>query len=428
MQRGNTLAWWVLQEALVPVWFSLLVFSGALVADAGGQAASDEPPPIDYLTAAQGAWLVSISFTGARTGPRRSQAFETYDGLGTPRAMLIQAERDAQLELVYDLPASTVFTRFAVPEVREVPSPSVSFFGEIEVMGSVTGDGDDFQPLARATLENHGRSGLITELDLVSTTPVRFVKLVLFGRLDDRDGPIGLQFSELVGNGTQDPVPLEQGFSGIWDMQLPDVERSTGLIELKQEGVAVTGCFGNRDITGTVSGNILRASGVGRFDGTPSQHVLLLDGSGALRGAASINNGPFGLFGGPVAASGSATDCSDVPEPVIGCGSTVYVQFEFNSAELRPESEPVLSDLHDGLQTVATEVVIEGHTSNEGSTEYNQDLSERRAGSVVEALVGRGLDRARISALGKGEIEPIASNDTELGRSLNRRVAVRCPE
>ena len=210
-------------------------------------------------------------------------------------------------------------------------------------------------------------------------------------------------------------------------MRLGDSDRFAGLVEFKQEGVAVTGCAPGRTISGSGSGNILRAQGVGISDGTPSHYVLLLDRKRALRGAASANNGPFNLFGGPGAPEGSATDCSDIPQPELGCGSTVYVQFEFNSAQLRGESDPILSDLFEGLQAASqATIVIEGHTSSEGSDDYNQQLSERRAQSVVDDLVRRGLAPGRIRAVGKGEAEPIASNKNEAGRSLNRRVSVTC--
>ena len=128
-----------------------------------------------------------------------------------------------------------------------------------------------------------------------------------------------------------------------------------------------------------------------------------------------------------MAPEGSSTDCSEIPEPELGCGSTVYVRFEFNSAELRPESDPVLGDLFEGLTEDARgQITIEGHTSSEGTEEYNQSLSERRARTVVDDLIRRGLDAARLVAVGKGELEPIASNRDEVGRALNRRVSVHC--
>ncbi len=410
---------------IIPLLASALLLTALTARLEASSPETDAPARTDYLVAARGAWLVSINFTGAKKGPSRHAAFETYDGLTTPRGMLVQADHDARLELVYELPALTTFDRFAVPEIREVPSAYVTFFSQVEVSGSATGAGEGFELLASATLTTHKKSGQVTDLELKARKPVRFVKLVLSGGIENLTEKMGYQFSELIGNGTQETVPFEEGFTGIWDTRLAGVDRSAGLIELKQNGVAVTGCYVTTTITGTVSGNILRAQGVSTSD-TPSQYVLLLDSEGALRGAANSNNGPFNIFGGPVAPEGSTTQCSDVPQPELGCGSTVYVQFEFDSAELRLESAPILSDLYDGLEASEGAIVIEGHTSSEGSEAYNQGLSEHRAQSVVDDLIRRGLDSARIRAIGKGEGEPIATNKDEAGRSLNRRVEVVC--
>ena len=69
-----------------------------------------------------------------------------------------------------------------------------------------------------------------------------------------------------------------------------------------------------------------------------------------------------------------------------------------------------------------TAIISQGHTDSTGSEEHNQGLSERRAQSVVNYLVGVGVDASRITALGYGENHPVADNDTTEGRSLNRRV------
>ena len=65
---------------------------------------------------------------------------------------------------------------------------------------------------------------------------------------------------------------------------------------------------------------------------------------------------------------------------------------------------------------------IIGHTDNVGSDEANRKLSEGRANAVKDDIVGRGIDTQRIETIGKGESEPVASNDTEEGRAQNRRV------
>jgi outer membrane protein OmpA-like peptidoglycan-associated protein len=69
-------------------------------------------------------------------------------------------------------------------------------------------------------------------------------------------------------------------------------------------------------------------------------------------------------------------------------------------------------------------VDIEGHADWMGSDEYNIRLSQRRAQAVVDWLVAHGIARERLNAVGKGEREPIASNETAEGRQLNRRVEV----
>ncbi len=70
-----------------------------------------------------------------------------------------------------------------------------------------------------------------------------------------------------------------------------------------------------------------------------------------------------------------------------------------------------------------TNVVVEGHTDDRGAAEYNQRLSERRANAVARELVNRfGIPDARVSAVGKGEVDPIDTNDTAAGRAANRRV------
>jgi outer membrane protein OmpA-like peptidoglycan-associated protein len=99
------------------------------------------------------------------------------------------------------------------------------------------------------------------------------------------------------------------------------------------------------------------------------------------------------------------------------------VLFDTGKATLKPGAYTTV----DRLATVLKEdqqrkVLIEGHTDNVGSDEYNQELSERRAASVQAALFERGVDAAQISTVGKGETTPVASNDSPVGRQQNRRV------
>ena len=71
-----------------------------------------------------------------------------------------------------------------------------------------------------------------------------------------------------------------------------------------------------------------------------------------------------------------------------------------------------------------TDVLVLGHTDSVGSDAYNETLSEKRANSVDNFLVSRGVASSRLDSEGYGETDPVASNETEEGRQLNRRVEV----
>lgn len=101
------------------------------------------------------------------------------------------------------------------------------------------------------------------------------------------------------------------------------------------------------------------------------------------------------------------------------------ILFDFDSAVLRPEAREKLRRLAHSLKRYPdTEVLIVGHTDSTGPASYNQRLSERRAEAAAAFLMRQGIRPSRIRTLGKGETEPIASNATEAGRQLNRRVEI----
>ncbi|MBW2316613.1 MAG: OmpA family protein [Deltaproteobacteria bacterium] len=102
------------------------------------------------------------------------------------------------------------------------------------------------------------------------------------------------------------------------------------------------------------------------------------------------------------------------------------VNFDFDRAEIRPASRPILDQAASRLRKCGSEQLrVEGHTDSIGADAYNQDLSERRARTVRDYLVSKGLSGGRISSAGFGESRPISTNDTPEGRFLNRRVEVR---
>lgn len=99
--------------------------------------------------------------------------------------------------------------------------------------------------------------------------------------------------------------------------------------------------------------------------------------------------------------------------------------FDFDSAALRANAEQNLAEFAESVKDFEdTKILIVGHTDSKGSADYNRQLSERRAESASEYLVQQGLDSGRLLTSGKGESEPVATNETEAGRQQNRRVEV----
>nr|MBS0022131.1 DUF4398 and OmpA-like domain-containing protein [Gammaproteobacteria bacterium] len=101
------------------------------------------------------------------------------------------------------------------------------------------------------------------------------------------------------------------------------------------------------------------------------------------------------------------------------------VLFEFNKATLKPGAQREISRLASVLQQHPDHnLIVEGHTDNVGSDNYNEGLSQQRAESVKDALIRQGIDPMRITAKGYGEAYPVASNTIAAGRQQNRRVEV----
>ena len=101
------------------------------------------------------------------------------------------------------------------------------------------------------------------------------------------------------------------------------------------------------------------------------------------------------------------------------------VLFQSGETQLREEAMASLVEVVDLLQSEPDkEIRIEGHTDSTGDSETNLEISEKRANAVLDALVSLGVDPARFTTAGMGEDFPIASNETEEGRSQNRRVDV----
>jgi outer membrane protein OmpA-like peptidoglycan-associated protein len=180
---------------------------------------------------------------------------------------------------------------------------------------------------------------------------------------------------------------------------------------------------------------------------TRTTEGALLGGiGGALAGAAlSKNNTKGAVIGGIIGAAAGAAIGNDLDRQAaelragIGDGRIQIINQGDYLIVRMPEdilfavdSDTVSSALYDDLQAVAANlqrypnstIEVVGHTDNTGTAAYNQDLSQRRAGSVGAILASYGVASSRIRAYGRGEDQPIASNLTAEGRAQNRRVDI----
>lgn len=105
------------------------------------------------------------------------------------------------------------------------------------------------------------------------------------------------------------------------------------------------------------------------------------------------------------------------------------IKFDHDKATLRPEAEDKLDEILSILEKYPNWIVeISGHTDNVGGQDYNADLSQRRAETVVEWLIDKGIDKSRLVPKGYGAAFPIDTNETEEGRLNNRRVEMKVLE
>ena len=101
------------------------------------------------------------------------------------------------------------------------------------------------------------------------------------------------------------------------------------------------------------------------------------------------------------------------------------ILFDFNSDALKPAARTNLDNLAANLASFGdAKLMLIGHTDSVGTAQYNQSLSERRSRSVANYLISKGVPSVRVEAAGRGESEPVQTNDTEAGRAANRRVEV----
>jgi outer membrane protein OmpA-like peptidoglycan-associated protein len=179
---------------------------------------------------------------------------------------------------------------------------------------------------------------------------------------------------------------------------------------------------------GTVSGAALGAA-IGSFSGNAGRGALIGAVGGALAGGmvgAYMENQrkDFEQALAPQIAAG-VIRVQKLPNDQLLVGMTGETAFEVDSDRINPGFYSTMDTISGIVNKYGkTQLNVAGHTDSTGSAQHNQALSERRAGAVQQYMERNGVLPQRIYAAGYGKNQPIASNDTDAGRRLNRRVDI----
>jgi len=199
-----------------------------------------------------------------------------------------------------------------------------------------------------------------------------------------------------------------------------------GVAALTLTAVALSGCasLNNKEKGAAIGAATGAAAGgmIGRANGSTAK--------GAIIGA--VVGGTVGAVIGHQMDQQAKELEQNIPGAIVervGEGIQVTFQsgllFDFDSDRIKTDAAVNLKNLAASLDKYPnSSLLIVGHTDAVGSADYNQTLSERRARSTATYLSGQGVAVTRLQTLGRGETEPVASNDTEQGMQKNRRVEV----
>lgn len=204
-------------------------------------------------------------------------------------------------------------------------------------------------------------------------------------------------------------------------------------LALGAAGLMLAGCVTDPNTGQTIYGNTARGAAIGALGGAAA---------GTLAGGNDGRNAAVGAAVGALAgaAVGRYMDQQEAELRRQTAGTGIGVQrngdqielmmpsdvtFAVNQSTIQPQFYGSLNQVASTLtQYPSTTVDIIGHADSDGAESYNQTLSERRASSVRDYLATQGVQTVRMVALGRGEMEPIAPNDTSANKARNRRVQV----
>jgi outer membrane protein OmpA-like peptidoglycan-associated protein len=265
------------------------------------------------------------------------------------------------------------------------------------------------------------------EYPLPKGTQAARVKLVVLANHGNAEYT---EISELDLFGERTTPAVTRSIAGVY-------QTNYGPMRFVQDEDRVLGCYDWHDSVGYIQGSASgRVAQVTWSEPQPDNRQGLATFSvgtdGRLWGVWYERGALAGTWEGPRATEDKAPKCvparkNQVTEALQRSGKAVLYGIRFATASdlPLPESRSTIDELAAALKaTPALTVEISGHTDNTASAEHNLDLSNRRARSVVAALVKSGIAEARLRPKGYGLAQPVADNGTAQGRALNRRVEV----
>ena len=215
------------------------------------------------------------------------------------------------------------------------------------------------------------------------------------------------------------------------DLSIQVDKDGTGLYTDKKNNVTI---YVNENDVRYVSTDIeMVNNGDGSGTYTDKSKNLVIENDGKGKAKITFNGQTTEVDAKPLEKPGKLPKLEMVPPvPSIEANSLLItldsgVLFDVDKYDVRPKAEEVLKNLAIVLKEMDVKnFEIDGHTDSDGSDEYNQVLSEKRANSVKNFLVSQGVT-AEITTKGYGESKPVASNDTAEGKQKNRRVEIIIP-
>jgi outer membrane protein OmpA-like peptidoglycan-associated protein len=312
--------------------------------------------------------------------------------------------------------------------------------GSVSLKAEVSDDAKSYRPAGEFALAEPGKNTSGGDAQMQShrfAQPVtgRFVRMTLQSSADYTNN------NELQARGEWSGGPP----------QAPDISgtyRTAGFgdLQVRRNGIAVDACIGTSEVfSGNVEGAIARGWWKRLEDGSatevitegPAMLSLSPDGEGIAfffwnKGSDTMfsqgrrrTSSEFGACPQWAEQKGSPEEALAQELQSSGRLRVYGIQFDSDSAQIKPESKPVLDQL---VRMLAAQpdwnVTIEGHTDSTSTPEHNQKLSEQRAEAVRSYFGAAGIPTPRMQASGAGSGSPVAPNDTALGRAQNRRVEI----